>query len=265
MTETSEKLSYFGIQSKWGVTKHLGGMAATHQVARLCGLGPGKKVLEVGCGVGVTAVTLTKEYGCAVTAVDLNERMLDWSRKRAEKNGLAGKIEFRQANATALPYEDNTFDALITESVTAFTPDKVKTLAEYARVIKPRGIVALTEVTWMKTPVPEEMVHFMEVSMEGAKFLPPEEWQAAFTSAGLVELHTELYKMTFGAQLKSDMHGFNLSDIAHRISAMGEVIKMTIIDPEFRQFARGLTPSWFILTNMMKYMGYGIYTGKKPG
>ena len=112
--------SYFGIQSSWGVTKHLGGRKATDRLVELCAITPESRVLEIGCGVGVTACYLAKKVGCALTSIDLSEQMISWAQKRAEREGLADRITFRPSDAQDLPFEDGGFDAVISESVTAF-------------------------------------------------------------------------------------------------------------------------------------------------
>ena len=62
------------------------------------------------------------------------------------------------ADAQDLPFEDDLFDAVTTESVTAFPADKQKAVGEYTRVTKPGGYVGLNESTWPKVPPAPEMV-----------------------------------------------------------------------------------------------------------
>ena len=111
-SEAGEKdeFSYFRVQSRWGATKHMGGFKATQELLQMCQIAPGQRVLEVGCGVGITSWRLAKEYGCTVVGVDLSEEMISWAEQRAEREGVTGKTEFKVANAEYLPFEDYEFD-----------------------------------------------------------------------------------------------------------------------------------------------------------
>jgi ubiquinone/menaquinone biosynthesis C-methylase UbiE len=93
-----------------------------------------------------------------VVGVDILEAMVERSRERAKREGVMDRVEFKVADAQNLPFEDSLFDAVITESVTAFPADKQKAVNEYARVTKPEGFVGLNESTWLKYPPPPEMV-----------------------------------------------------------------------------------------------------------
>jgi len=114
-----KKQTFFDFAAEVGLTKHLGGLGATEELIELCHIGEGKYVLDVGCGAGVTPCFLAKRYGCRVVGVDISEGMVERSKERAKREGVADGVEFRVADAQDLPFEDDLFDAVITESVTA--------------------------------------------------------------------------------------------------------------------------------------------------
>ena len=122
--------SYFDAQAYWGVTKHMGGVDATDELATLCHIGKDQIILEVGCGTGVSTCHLVKRYGCQVIGVDLSDKMIEWSRKRARRKSIGHKIQFRVADAQNLPFDDHFFDAVICESVTTFPEDKQRAVSE---------------------------------------------------------------------------------------------------------------------------------------
>jgi ubiquinone/menaquinone biosynthesis C-methylase UbiE len=138
-------LEYFEFIAEMGLTKHGGSMQATRQLVELCRIGEDSYVLDVGCGVGATPAYLAMEAGCRVMGVDLLEKMVEQSRERAKSDGIEDRTEFRAADARDLPFEDNLFDAVISESVNAFLDDKEKAMREYVRVTKPGGYVGTTE------------------------------------------------------------------------------------------------------------------------
>lgn len=114
-------------------------------VAQLSGLDlPGKEIIDIGCGTGIIS-QLALEMG-ARNAVcgDISEYML----KLAEVNFKAigydpGRIRFCQLDAESLPFDNNTFDAVITGMSFGLFPDQIKAVREMFRVLKPGGLISL--------------------------------------------------------------------------------------------------------------------------
>ncbi len=99
--------------------------------------GDGKKLLEVGCGIGVDSIQLAKR-GYQVTAVDLTANALAVARQIAECRGVS--IDFRLGNAEGLGFPDESFDAVYSFGVLHHTPDIGRSVAEVHRVLRPGGI-----------------------------------------------------------------------------------------------------------------------------
>ena len=140
--------TFFDFAAEVGVTKHIVGLEATEALIELCHIRAGKHVLDVGCGAGVTPSFIAKRYGCRVVGVDISDRMIERSNERANREQVADRVEFRVADVQDLPFDDDVFDAVITESVTSFPEDKQKAVNEYVRVTKPGGYVWLNESIW---------------------------------------------------------------------------------------------------------------------
>jgi SAM-dependent methyltransferase len=98
-------------------------------------------VLDVGIGPG----TNLEHYGpgARVTAVDYNERMLDLA--RGALRGAQASVTLQQADAGALPFADESFDAYVTTLVLCSVPDLERTIAEAWRVLRPGGALRLFE------------------------------------------------------------------------------------------------------------------------
>ncbi|WP_127566104.1 class I SAM-dependent methyltransferase [Paenibacillus xylaniclasticus] len=116
---------------------HPGGFQATQQLIEQIGFPRGTKILEAGCGTGRTACYLAS-LGCNVTAIDRNRHMIHKAIQRASMSRIPVRIV--QADVTSLPFSDETFDSVFTESVTAFTQGSAA-IREYWRVLKPAGVL----------------------------------------------------------------------------------------------------------------------------
>lgn len=134
------------------------------QLVRHARIAKGQKVLDVGCGTGVVAVTAAG-LGAEVTGLDLTPALIE----RAHENAsLAGRdVGFVVGDAEALPFPDASFDVVVSQFGHMFAPRAEVALAEMTRVLRPGGTIAFS--TW-----PPE--HFV-AQMFGltAKYLPPRE------------------------------------------------------------------------------------------
>lgn len=104
---------------------------------RAAGLAP-KTVLETAAGTGVLTRALASQLasGARYTVTDLNQPMLDYA---SGKQGADNRIEWRQADAMELPFDDDFFDAVVCQFAVMFFPDKIAGYAETRRVLKPGG------------------------------------------------------------------------------------------------------------------------------
>jgi ubiquinone/menaquinone biosynthesis C-methylase UbiE len=98
----------------------------------------GGRVLEVACGTGIVTQRLRArlDAGVHIVATDLNEDMIDCAK---QKLASATGIEWRQADASALPFGDGEFDAVVCQFGIMFVPDKQAAMREARRVLKPGG------------------------------------------------------------------------------------------------------------------------------
>jgi len=125
---------------------HIRGRMATLELARVAGLDAAKYVLDVGSGVGGTSRCLAKEFGCRVTGIDLTDEYCRAATMLTTRTGLEHLVDFRQGDATELPFDDQTFDVVWTEHVAMNIPDKTRLYQEMHRVLKPGGTLAIYDV-----------------------------------------------------------------------------------------------------------------------
>jgi ubiquinone/menaquinone biosynthesis C-methylase UbiE len=110
----------------------------------LLGLQPGETVLDIGSGPGFLADEMAAEVGPegAVHGVDPSEAMLAIARRRATG------VEYTTGDALSLPYEDETFDAVVSTQVYEYVPDMPAALTEARRVLRPSGRLLILDTDW---------------------------------------------------------------------------------------------------------------------
>jgi len=131
---------------------HFGGLDANESLASLAGINADSSVLDVCCGMGGPARYFAHKFGCRVTGVDLTQSRIDGAARLTRIAGLADRVEFQCANALAMPFEAKTFDVVISQEAFCHIPQKSRLVEECARVLKPGGCLAFTDiVTTAKT------------------------------------------------------------------------------------------------------------------
>ncbi len=132
------------------------------QLCEALDLRAGSQVLDVAAGNGMASLAAARRW-CNVTSTDYVPALLECGRARAAADGLS--IEFKQADAEALPFDDGSFDAVVSTFGVMFTPNQAQSASELARVCKRGGRIGLANWT------PEGFIG--QVFKTLGKYLPP--------------------------------------------------------------------------------------------
>jgi ubiquinone/menaquinone biosynthesis C-methylase UbiE len=152
---------------------HLRGAAASLELAREAELNEKDQVLDVGCGIGGPARMVANNYGCTVTGIDITQEFVNTATRLSELTGMDHKTRFICGDALALPFPDNTFDAVWTQHVQMNVEDKKKFYNEIHRVLKKEGSLIFHDIFRqhdgaLKYPVPwassENISHLITTS-----------------------------------------------------------------------------------------------------
>jgi demethylmenaquinone methyltransferase/2-methoxy-6-polyprenyl-1,4-benzoquinol methylase len=124
------------------------------RAADLAALAPGSRALDVATGTGDLAIELAGRVGAGgeVVGADFSERMLELARAKSERMPGIGQLRFETANALALPYAENEFDAATVGFGARNFSDLERGVREMARVVKPGGHVVVLEITTPQRP-----------------------------------------------------------------------------------------------------------------
>lgn len=117
---------------------HVRGAAISKELAKKAQL-KNVQVLDVGCGIGGPARMLADECNCSVTGIDLSEEFIRTAQHLSKLVGLQEQTTFIQANATSLPFNASSFDAVWTQHVQMNIEDKTAFYGEINRVLKKNG------------------------------------------------------------------------------------------------------------------------------
>jgi ubiquinone/menaquinone biosynthesis C-methylase UbiE len=252
----TEAQGYFEFLSKLGLTKHLGSMQATRKLVDLSHIRSGQCVLEVGCGVGATVCYLAKSLGCRVVGVDVVERMLTQARARARSEQVMREVAFAVGDARTLPFADESFDAVLMESVNVFFEDKRQAINEYVRVTKPGGYVGLTEMTWLETSSAEMADYYKRVVHAGA--LDADGWRTLLADAGLEDVTGSAQSVEMSAEARGRIERYGCRWM---LGVMWRALGLFLKDRDSRAFLQDVTQS--LPRDFTRGMGYGVYAGRK--
>ncbi|HKX83345.1 MAG TPA: class I SAM-dependent methyltransferase [Pyrinomonadaceae bacterium] len=151
------------------IAKHIE-TAAEAFVERLS-IQPGMKVLDVACGSGNLAVVAAQK-GAEVVGVDIAPNLVESARQRAERLGL--NIQFDEGDAEAMPYDDDSFDVVMTMFGAMFAPRPDVTADELIRVCKPGGTIAMAN--WTPTGFAGQMFKLAGKYIPPPDMPPPVQW-----------------------------------------------------------------------------------------
>ena len=136
---------------------HVRGASISAELATSLDLA-GKKVLDVGSGLGGPARMLADTYQCEVTGIDLSATFVRTATQLSELVGLSDRTTFLQGDATELPFDSNSFDLVWTQHVQMNVQDKMAFYSEIKRVLKPQGYFIHYEIfRQSEAPIPLPM------------------------------------------------------------------------------------------------------------
>ncbi len=231
---------------------HPGGRRSSEELFRRADFQPDQRVLDVGCGVGTSAIAIARRFGATVTAVDISPIMLTRASSNVRRTGLAGQVTVTYGDILALDFPDNSFDRVVAEAVTMFV-DRPYAVRELIRICKPGGRVLATEFFWRQPPTPEAREIFLGQVCPGMQVDTLEEWVRLYEGAGLsnTQVVSGPFEMMTPAGFLSDEGIANcLAMIGRTMTRLSYLRKMAWLMPR--------------LQRAVPYLGYLLVVGEKP-
>ncbi len=156
------------------------------------------RVIDLGCGTGPQTLVLARELNSPIIAVDIHQPYLDQLQTSAAEAGLEARIETRNISMDALDYPAGSFDLVWSEGA-LYTAGVSRMLRLLRPMLRPKGVLAFTEISWLVADPPGEAAEFWRAydgmgdieqnirkitsagySVSGHFTLPPEDWWNEF-------------------------------------------------------------------------------------
>ena len=133
----------------------------------------GLKIADIGCGTGASTLVLARELDAHITAVDLLAGFLRRVDETARREGLGARIDTLAVSMDELPFDDGSFDAIWSEGA-IYTIGFENGIQRWRRFLKPGGVLAVSELTWLTAQRPAELhdhwtAEYPEVASAGVK------------------------------------------------------------------------------------------------
>jgi len=159
-------------------------------VARLLqGTDPaGKRILDVGCGIGGPSFEMARTHGAYVVGIDLESPLIDRALAARNKNGLDDHCEFQTVTAGPLPFAEQSFDIVLSSGAITQTGNTSEIIDECYRLLKPGGFLTCYE--WMRTvrEYSDDMLYWFEVEGLTYALHTLDGFADMFTQSGFVDI-----------------------------------------------------------------------------
>lgn len=187
-------LTYIDFLAKFGIGgAHPGGFGLTKNMLLQEKITQNSYILDAGCGTGQTSAYLYEQYKANVFGLELNPIMIEKAQNRFQNRQLP--IQLVQGSIEQIPFKDETFDFVLSESVLAFV-NKPKALKELFRVLKKGGRFLANEMTINKKLTAQEEIEIKEFYAVDSLLLE-EDWRKLLKETGFHDTKLSMHPLDF--------------------------------------------------------------------
>jgi ubiquinone/menaquinone biosynthesis C-methylase UbiE len=202
-----------------GESHHPGGLELTERLGNKLQLRPEVHLLDVASGRGASALFLAERFGCHVTGVDYTPQLVASVKDRAAMAGLSHLVCFERADAEELPFEDQSFDAILCECSFCTFSSKPKAAAEFARLLRPGGRLGLSDLT-RSGSLPQELNTLFTWVACIADARPLQDYIEMISNAGLKVTDTENHDRALADMVQEIRHKLFGAELLHNLGKL---------------------------------------------
>ncbi len=184
----------------------------------------GKKVLDIGSGLGAIAMLLVEEHGAAsVHGIDVEPHLIEHSRNRISHAGLADRISFELVEPGPLKFENNSFEVVFTKDAIVHIRDKKSFYQEVLRVLKPAG--AFIGSDWLRggqgaySELAEQWLEFVHLDYQMKNL---DETRVALEGAGFANVSLNDRNAWYREEIKAEMASLQGDQFAELVRRIGQ-------------------------------------------
>lgn len=238
-----------------GDSLHPGGLRATNRLGRAMGLQAGWRVLDLACGLGASATAISRVFRCTVVGLEIGAEASASSRTRALEQPMPADAAFVRGDAEMPPFRDGAFDAVIIECATSLFVDKAAAIARVRRLLRPGGVIGISDVTVEPGSLPPELDGTVGMMLCLTDALPADGYQSLLERSGFVagepeDLTDEVMKL--------------LADLRGKLALGAAVgVPSPALTADLAESAPGLLDR---VEQSVSYgqIGYWLYVGRNP-
>lgn len=131
--------------------------AFTDLVGGYLQLGPGQRGLDVGCGSGRPSIQIAEKTGAHMTGITISQEQARLAQERAQASACPDRLSFELIDAMNMPFEDNSFDAVLAFECMFHMPSRPRVFQEIARVVRPGGRVVVPDFVTLRPMTEREI------------------------------------------------------------------------------------------------------------
>jgi SAM-dependent methyltransferase len=231
-----------------------GGDAETLLAIALSGLSSKSTLMvaDIGCGTGASSLVLAKELSAKITAIDLFSEFLGELEQRANAAGVSDRIETRAASMNDPLFEDGSLDAIWSEGA-IYNIGFENGIRAWGRFLKPGGVLAVTELTWLTKHRHRELTEhweaeYPEVNTASAKLRLLE--AHGYSPIGYFPLSKHCWLENYYRPLQNAFDSFVTRH-------QGSDAARSVVEAERKEIA--------LYERYSDFVGYGFYVARKVG
>jgi phosphoethanolamine N-methyltransferase len=146
----------------------------------------GKRILDIGCGIGGPSFEMAETHGAEVLGVDLEAPLIERARQDAVAKGLADRCRFEVVKPGPLPFDDSSFDIVLSSGAVTQTSGTEDLVADCFRVLRPDGFLTCYEWFRIDEPYSEDMLYWFKMEELSYELETLETLGRMFRDAGFV-------------------------------------------------------------------------------